>query len=486
MQHERTIPRLFLLVITAMAILLVSSCYKDKGNYIYKVPAAPVVTGLDSTYNVYVGDSLVIKPVVSLPGSGAQLTYLWTIHVPPVNPGDTNLVYSGRELHIVFGLGPKQFTARYTITNMDNGMKYFRDFRINGETAFSTGTTVLTNENGVAMLSFIKPDDSVQPRIYEAVNPGEALPGDPNQLLAVPVAYQTPIASYWVFGKSGINTGVQIDANTFKKIKYLSDNYFDAPDTMLQPERIFVNPLGVITGVINGILFSGTTSTWNMAPTYGMFGQGATGDYKLSPEIVFNYTGTFGPGNYIGFDLIKKQFVRFNLYGAVTYFGPNYNVIGNAFDAKHIDMTLVHLQQINGGLCYAYFRAEHDSLFELEFNAEFNGPFQITAMQKRPFARPELITDTTKWQATQNGIIYFTYQDKIYRYNPTNQDFKILDADFGGKQVTMIKVIDQNTLLAGVDGSLYYLDIKTGNYGNIIKQISGLPGKVTDVAIRRE
>jgi hypothetical protein len=35
-------------------------------------------------------------------------------------------------------------------------------------------------------------------------------------------------------------------------------------------------------------------------------------------------------------------------------------------------------------------------------------------------------------------------------------------------------------------GSLYYLDIKTGNYGNIIKHISGLPGKVTDVAIRRE
>lgn len=473
---------LFLLVLGA-----INGCYKDKGNYTYSPVQAPVITNMDSVYNVFVGDSLVITPKVNLPGTQDQdLTYMWTIKVPPDLTGDTDVVYHTKDLKIVFGLGAKTYTAKYTISNEANGMKYFYYLVINGKTAFSAGSTVLTDDNGTTKLSFIKPNDSVQRDIFQAVNPGEKLPGNATQILAIPQAYQPPIVSYWVFGKSGENTGVQIDANTFKKMRNFSDNFFSAPDTTLNPELIFVNPLGVISGNVNGRLYNGTTSTYFLAPTYGMFGGGAVGDYLLSPEVVFNYTGTFGPGNYIGFDLKKSAFVRFNLYGDAMYFGTGYNVIGNDFDPTNVGMDLVHLQQINGGLCYAYFKAANDSLYELRFNAEFNGPFQITTYGKRAFAKPELITADTRWLATQNGVIYFTYQDKIYRYNPLNLDFKILTTGFGGKQVTMIKLKDQNTLVAGVDGSIYYLDISTGNIGTKIKEIHGLPGKVIDIAFREQ
>ncbi|MEO6893948.1 MAG: hypothetical protein ABI136_02875, partial [Ginsengibacter sp.] len=105
---------------------------------------------------------------------------------------------------------------------------------------------------------------------------------------------------------------------------------------------------------------------------------------------------------------------------------------------------------------------------------------------KRAFVKPELINQNTKWAATQNGVIYFTYQDKIYRYNPLNLNFKILNTDFGGKQVTMIKIMDQNTLVAGTDGSIYYLNISMANLGTKIKEIDGLPGKVIDIAFRAQ
>ncbi|HEY0298163.1 MAG TPA: hypothetical protein VGB84_02995, partial [Arachidicoccus sp.] len=167
--------------------------------------------------------------------------------------------------------------------------------------------------------------------------------------------------------------------------------------------------------------------------------------------------------------------------------GPAYTVIGDSlFDPTNLKMDLIHLQQINGGLCYAYCKAPNDTLYELEFNAVFDGPFQITNMLKRPFAHPELITGSTMWQATQNGIMYFNYQDKVYRYNPTNQDFRIVSADFGGKVVTMVKVVDQNTLAVGVNGSIFFLDISTGKYGTLIKKINGLPGNVIDMALRTQ
>jgi hypothetical protein len=148
-------------------------------------------------------------------------------------------------------------------------------------------------------------------------------------------------------------------------------------------------------------------------------------------------------------------------------------------------MDIQHLQQINGGLCYAYCKGASDTLYEMKFDAEFNGPFTFQTYWLRPFMRPDLITASTLWQATPNEIIYFTNADKIYRYNPINQQITTLSNDFGGQPVTMIKVsADGNTLYAGVNGSLYYLNISTGNYGTIIKRIDGLPGTVIDLAIR--
>ncbi|HTN35871.1 MAG TPA: PKD-like family lipoprotein [Arachidicoccus sp.] len=465
-------------------IMIFAACYKDHGNYVYSVPERPVITHMDSIYEIFVGDSLIIEPEVKLDVAESELKFSWTIYVPPISPGDTDLHFQGKALRMAFGLGPKTFTGRYSIENTISGMKYFKDFTLIGKTAFSKGITVLSAIGDKSVLSFIKPDDAVQPYIFQAVNPGRELPSQPTQLLAVPIAYRSPIQNYWVFGKSGLNTGIQIDANSFKMTKTLSDNFFDAPDTLLHPQKIFYNSMGVISGVINGALYNGTTSTWNEAPTYGMFGQSAAGDYELSPEMVFDFSNA--GGNYIGFDKNLRKFVRFNLYGDATYFGDNYVVKGDAFDPKNMGMDLVHLQQINGGLCYGYFKAASDSIYECRMKANFNGPFEITELQKRPFARQALITGKTLWQATANEIIFLSDGQKVYRYNPLNQEFTLLPVDLKGKPVTMLKLRDQDTLVVGTEGDLYFLDIRTGRNGSLLKHIGGIEGNIIDIVFRTE
>ncbi|QEC71376.1 hypothetical protein FSB73_06515 [Arachidicoccus ginsenosidivorans] len=222
-----------LLANTLLSLIILgclSSCYKDKGNYTYQVPPAPVIENMDSVYEVFVGDSLIIAPEVKLQGEApGGLAYSWTIHVPPVTSSDTDRHFVGKDLRILFGLGPSRFTGRLAIENLANGMKYFKDFTIIGKTAFSKGMTVLSDDQGKTVLSFIKPDTTLQPYLFEAVNPGKSLPTDPSQILAIPVAYQPPVNSYWIFGKSGAQTGIQVDANDFKVIKTLKDNFFDAP-----------------------------------------------------------------------------------------------------------------------------------------------------------------------------------------------------------------------------------------------------------------
>lgn len=479
--------RLFIhLLLATVTVLLVTACYKDKGNYTYHIPEEPQVAKLDSVYRVYLGDSLIIDPGTTLK-TGARLQLDWVIGTP--NPNEKPISFTGPVMRVVFNLSANQYTGTLTISNLDNGMKYFHTFTVIGQTAFVQGTTVLSVENNVTQLSFIRPDGTVQARVFQSINPGVSLPANPSQLLASPVAYQPQIQSYWILGKSGKDPGIRIDANTFAKTGTLANNFFDAPDTTLAVGRFYATPLGVLTGVINGKLYNGATTTWNQSPTYGMFGQGAAGDYNLSPEMVLNYTGTYGPGNYVGFDVNRKQFVRFNLYSDATYFGTSYIVQPNAaFDPTNLGMDLLHLQAINGSRCYAYCKATEGNIYELKFSTNFNdaGNPTFTAEQKTLFPKPQYITAATQWAATASEIIYLSSADKIYRYNPINQSFIQLTTDFGGKTVTMLKLLDQNTLLAGVEGTLYYLDVSTGKYGDLEKKIDGIPGSPVDVAVRMQ
>lgn len=481
------------IVLGLLTVQFMSGCYKDKGNYTYNMPDQPVATNLDTVYYVKVGDSLVIDPKVKI-ANNAPLRFAWRITVvSAAADGSSDVVDSSAVLRIIFGLGAQRFSGRLTIINPANGMQYFYNFVVSGQTDFAKGTTVLSSENGVTQVSFIKTDGTVQARLFGAVNPDVVLPEEPYQLVAVPQwSVPNTVETFWVLGKKGVNTGIQINANTFLKTKTLADNFFSAPDTIV-PSTMFTNTLGIISGIINNKLNSGGINTWNLAPVYGMFAAGTPGDYELSPEIAIHYsvpTEPHAPTAYIGYDQKKKQFIRFKATGGdPLFFGTTYPVKGTAFDPTNVGMDLIRLLHVGDGLCYAYCRAADQTLYELKFQAQFidpGPPMLFDAQVKRVFPRSDLVTATTKWEITADQVIFFTSGDKIYRYNPINDDFKALTTTFTGKTITMIKLINGgNTLVAGTAGSLYYLDVSTGSLGTLSKQIDGVPGNPIDLAVRQ-
>ena len=143
------------------------------------------------------------------------------------------------------------------------------------------------------------------------------------------------------------------------------------------------------------------------------------------------------------------------------------------------------MEQINNNSCYAFGKAANDSIYRLKFGVNFIGVTQFAPMEKKAFPRQDLLNANTKWASSPTEIFYFTAGAHIYRYNPLNEEVKVLTTDFGGKEVTMVKSLDNgNTLIAGVDGSLYLLDVSTGKFGDIIKKIDGIPGTPVDAVIR--
>src|SRR5690606_41607488 len=93
-------------------------------------------------------------------------------------------------------------------------MKYFHTFFIQGITEFSQGSLVLSQDEGLTKLSFIKPDSTVQPNIYETIN-NEQLPNDPLHIhyLRNMNTGGLPLA-YWIITKHG---GIRLNVNDLQK-----------------------------------------------------------------------------------------------------------------------------------------------------------------------------------------------------------------------------------------------------------------------------
>jgi hypothetical protein len=471
--------RLLLVMLAAVALLQLA-CYKDKGNYDYHEVVAPKVTNLDTLYNAFIGDTLIIKPTVTSTDPNARFGFEWRIGIQ-AELRDT--ILTGYPFKFLFSLPIDIYPVRLTVIDSSNGMKYFQEFRIQGVTQFSKGALVLSSEGNTSQLSFVKPDSTVLPRIYQSLN-GTNLPGGALQVIDLVKQFITPppALGYWITYDGSVDGGTRVNTNTLLKWQTMRSNFFDVP-AAVKPGFLETSADGVLRGVINGKLYIGAWQTYYLSPIYGYFGAPTNGDYDLYGRTAWNGVVPY----VLGYDMKGKQFVAFTNFGTLSYLGNNYTATNTtSFDPKNIPLDLIHFQQINDGPCYAFGKGTDGILYEVRFLSAYKGFIEINPDYKRAFAQPNLITPTTKWAGSKKEVFYFTSGDKIYRYNPTNQNFSALTTNFGGKDVTMIKLsADENTLMAGVDGTVYFLDISTGKNGDVLKKYTGIPGSPIDITVRQ-
>ncbi|HEY0611577.1 MAG TPA: hypothetical protein VGD35_18025, partial [Chitinophaga sp.] len=146
---------------------------------------------------------------------------------------------------------------------------------------------------------------------------------------------------------------------------------------------------------------------------------------------------------------------------------------------------LLYMDRFSDNDLYAFCDSAGKKI-ELKFRVQLNDSTQrFYPIYKKVFPGAALLSAGTLWRSSPIGVFFFSANDKVYRYNPLNQELRALDANFGGKKVTMLKVQrNGNLLVAGVEGSIYYLDISTGKNGPVIQQYNGIAGVPKDVIVR--
>ncbi|MNY14868.1 hypothetical protein D3C86_1480570 [compost metagenome] len=285
---------------------------------------------------------------------------------------------------------------------------------------------------------------------------------------------------YWILCSDPARGSVIVDANTLLRKDDFKSQFF-LPPPAISPG--YIEPvMGTISnGVINNKLYIGISSTAPFAPDYGKFANPQNGDYELSKYF------THGSSFYFGFDKKSKAFVIFGADG--SYLATNYLVKESTiFNPKALGLqNLVYMKAGESGTSYAYFKEADGNTYELKFSYKLTGTDkEIIPEQKRVFKGSSMVNADSRWVRNNLNVFYFSSNDKIWRYNPVNESLTELEANFGGKKVSMLNIsADGNTLTTGVEGSMYLLDVTVGKNGNITKTISGIPGAPVDVTVRQ-
>lgn len=234
--------------------------------------------------------------------------------------------------------------------------------------------------------------------------------------------------------------------------------------------------MAVMNGIINNRFYLGASSTYYLSPVYGYFGLPAAGEYRLAPYLIVR------EAYFLGYDTEKSGLVYFD--GGGNFFGDNYLVQGTAFNPAKIGLDVLTMQSVSNEVNYIFGKDPADGqIYELKFSVK-SDPKTITPIHKKIFSGQDKVDENTLWAFTNTEVFYFSHQDKIYRYNPLNGEIKALEADFKQKNITLLKLKDTDTLIAGTDGYLCFLDIGTGKSGQIIRDFDQVIGEPVDLYIK--
>ena len=130
-----------------LSVSFFTACFEDKSTPADKpLSNITIEQGIDSVYNIYKFDTLVIKPVISQENVDKPLSYTWEIDLQP---------YSHDEVFEYVGNDLGKFNCRLIVENEDG--KAFYPFVLYVNSSYEYGITVLSRDNdGSSMLSFMQ------------------------------------------------------------------------------------------------------------------------------------------------------------------------------------------------------------------------------------------------------------------------------------------------------------------------------------------
>jgi hypothetical protein len=447
------------------SLVLLSACYKDQGNYTYNDVNTISVKLDSSAYNVLIGQSLKIKPVLqlsmdSIAGSydTSRYEYKWMIR-DTTNAGGKDLVIATtRDLDIsitgkeAFSGPMSGYKLYYYVKDKRTGLQWLATAKLSVITSVYEGWLALCEVNGSSRLDMAictkgSYDNKLFPDVLGMVGSGLDMSGKP-----VGVTYCT---------RPSALTGTVANAiyiTTSNGTNRIEPNYFSwAPNMNLRYDFIsniaenFAADVIVGTGGPVNYLHTPDGNLYSYASTFPQIRWGpqvnlVSGEpeaFKCSPFIATDPTLLASTAGAILFDVTKKRFMSYwpSTTSNPLYCRPLPTLAGAALDYKNVGMDLAYMEEVNynSGEVFAvlknpttgkYYLARiafgrvSNPTYALNYYAQITG----TDIDKAEFfaVNPDY------------GYLFYSVGSKVYEYDMGLKK-SFLMQDYGNKKITILK-----------------------------------------------
>lgn len=276
----------------ATAMLALTSCYEDKGNYDYheleEVRIDTAGADMQAEYAIMRYDSLHLSPNIYFEGelvsdeSMVPLDYLWTIYSATTGVGADVVIDTIGYHHTLDTVITRKGGAYYvqlTVTNRNDGIRQFFRTMVSVSEIFDGGWMVFyerADKPGYSDLALIYNPwvkaNSTTNRIYENLysnnNGGEPLPGSPVRCLDIAVSL-TSGNNY--IGLCTDQTLVGVSENGFERALSFGDFFYQQPATEA-PVWYGQHGGGAVSGYSSEVLINDGsiyTNTYSFSATEG-------------------------------------------------------------------------------------------------------------------------------------------------------------------------------------------------------------------------
>lgn len=492
----------FLVVLLCMWTL--SSCYKDKGNYDYTdINTVTLGDPINDSYYVLQFDTLRLNPVISqtIPVEENALQYEWSIrkvdNSVAIPSFEIVILSNERNLDAPITVAPGTYRLIYKVTDPNTEISSYLFYEVVVGTNFSQGWLVLQqfeqeSTADVSLLVQTSESERVIHHVYESVN-GVPLHASTSRMgmgsILIPKEY------YFLSDEDG----VEIDRNSFAKIKDFDDWFFTAP-TVAKPSvySVFSPPTNTTrTGIMvnDGLVH---IKRYGGFPGSVLFGGSLLYEndinYSMAPYFM---VGDHSTALYMGafYETISKRFVALKgPAGALTATLEAFPTPGAdaPFDPNNIGMDLIYAGPTNTNYLYsAMLRDAAGDHYVYQLNL-LNA--QVAGLKTK--MNISVSGDVSAVENSRSlGYIYYAVQNKIYLYQIGPNSASEIFSFPAGEEVTKIK-IDPNYAISkmmvgtwnGTEGKLYDFTLSvTGTFenGTYNSSYDGL-GKIVDIMYKPE
>lgn len=435
-------------------VLLLNSCYKDKGNYQYHdindITISEIPERIDVLGNL---DTLKISPKVvsSLDGTiqNNDANYHFTYSVSgSVKAGDISYVALDstypKDLNYLVKLTPKLYDASFIVTDKRTGVQTMKPFKLNVASGVTEGWMVLCNEGAservrLDMITVVSPTRSLQAFDLgssiglPAITKGKKLSFLYQNATDSRTHILTKADGGYRLANSNLSTGASMNMiyefgnkNANCKPQNLQGVYSASHIVTVDGDNdvyaMGYNAAGPI------FEFPVNTSKGNRVP-----------EFKVSEYIVSDPKPRNGSNSVLGYDMTNKRFVDWSS-GRKTMMSPLVNPQSAALFDYVTGKNMVFMGSTLYGNSTAYAILEKDGKYSL-YGITFITASPIGKFEQSHYADlniPDIDKATSFAFHSSLPYMFYAVGSKLYQYDIVAKSTKLMK-DFSGASISMLK-----------------------------------------------